>query len=41
VEIGPGKSLSGFVKKIDRKLNVYTINNVDDLNKMLGDLKDE
>jgi [acyl-carrier-protein] S-malonyltransferase len=41
IEIGPGKSLSGFVKKIDRKLNVYTINNVDDLNKMLGDLKDE
>lgn len=29
VEIGPGKTLSGFVKKIDRNLNVFNINDIE------------
>ncbi len=33
VEIGPGKTLTGFVKKINRDLNVYNINNVESLMK--------
>jgi len=29
IEIGPGKVLSGFVKKIDRTLNIYNVENVE------------
>ena len=25
IEMGPGKALSGFVKKIDRSLNIYNV----------------
>ena len=39
VEIGPGKTLSGFVKKIDRALTTYSIENVDSLNAVLAALK--
>ncbi len=39
VEIGPGKTLSGFVKKIDRSLTTYSIENVDSLNAVLTALK--
>ncbi|MBQ8318303.1 MAG: ACP S-malonyltransferase [Lachnospiraceae bacterium] len=39
VEIGPGKTLSGFVKKIDRALTAYSIENVDSLNAVLEALK--
>lgn len=28
IEIGPGKTLSGFVKKIDRGLNIYNVENL-------------
>ena len=31
-EIGPGKTLSGFMKRIDRSKKVISINTVDDLN---------
>ncbi len=31
IEIGPGKTLNGFIKKIDRKANVYNIQNIDDI----------
>ena len=34
VEIGPGKTLSGFVKKVSRDVKVYTINTVQDLEGM-------
>ncbi|MBE5932673.1 MAG: ACP S-malonyltransferase [Lachnospiraceae bacterium] len=39
IEIGPGKTLSGFVKKIDRALTTYSIENVDSLNTVLEALK--
>ncbi len=39
VEIGPGKTLSGFVKKINRTLATYSIENVDSLNAALEALK--
>ena len=35
VEIGPGKALSGFVKREFEDANVYTLNNLDSLNKFL------
>lgn len=38
IEIGPGKTLSGFVKKISRDLNVYNINNVDSLKNTLSEI---
>ena len=31
IEIGPGKVLSGLVKRIDKKINVNSINKVEDL----------
>ena len=33
-EIGPGKTLSGFIKKIDRSVKVYQIEKVSDLDKL-------
>lgn len=41
IEIGPGKSLSSFVKKTNRKVPVYNVENSAGLNKMKGLLKDE
>lgn len=34
IEIGPGKTLAGFVKKTDKDLNVINISSVDDLDKL-------
>jgi len=39
VEIGPGKVLSGFVKKIDRKLTVVNVEDIVSLNKAVELLK--
>ena len=39
VEIGPGKILGGFVKKIDRKLIVVNIEDIASLNKAIELLK--
>ncbi|MGL5649391.1 MAG: ACP S-malonyltransferase [Clostridium sp.] len=39
IEIGPGKTLSGFVKKIDRKLNVINVCNLETLNSCVELLK--
>lgn len=36
VEIGPGKTLSGFVKKIDRNLNVFNINDIESYKNTIG-----
>lgn len=37
IEIGPGKTLAGFVKKTDKELNVINIATVDDLEKLNKD----
>lgn len=37
VEIGPGKTLAGFMKRIDRAVPVITINGVADLGKLNGE----
>lgn len=37
VEIGPGKVLAGFVKKIDRNVECISISEVEDLEKLIAD----
>ncbi len=39
IEIGPGKTLSGFVRKINSDVTVYSITTVEDLNKCLKEIK--
>jgi len=39
VEIGPGKVLSGFIKKIDRKLTVVNVQDMASLDKAVASLK--
>ena len=34
IEIGPGKVLSGLVKRIDKKVKVSAINSEEDINKI-------
>ena len=34
VEIGPGKTLAGFIRKIDRNVKCINISMVDDLDKL-------
>lgn len=38
VEIGPGKTLNGFLRKINRGVKVYNINSWDDVDKVIGEL---
>ena len=40
VEIGPGKVLSGFVRKVDRKLAVFNVEDIKSLEKTVERLKD-
>lgn len=35
IEVGPGKTLSGFVKKIDRSFATYSVEDIDSLNILL------
>jgi [acyl-carrier-protein] S-malonyltransferase len=39
IEIGPGKVLSGFVRKIDRKKKVISIDRVEDLGGLMDEIK--
>ena len=32
IEIGPGKVLSGLVKRIDRNVDLIQVNNINDIN---------
>ena len=34
IEIGPGKVLSGLVKRIDRNVELFQVNNMNDLNNL-------
>ena len=39
IEVGPGKALSGFVRKIDRSLTVVNVQDIDTLNLVISKLK--
>lgn len=39
IEIGPGRALSGFVKKINNNVKILNVSSVDGLNKILEELK--
>ena len=39
LEIGPGRTLSGFVKKISRDVKVMNIEKPDDLKKVMEEIK--
>lgn len=39
IEIGPGKTLSGFVKKINKDLKVFNINNIESLKNTISEIK--
>ncbi len=41
IEIGPKKTLSGFVKKINRKLDIYNVEDTLSLNKLVNFLEEE
>ena len=38
VEIGPGRTLAGFMKKINRDVKVFNIASWDDVEKVVGEL---
>lgn len=38
IEIGPGKTLTGFLRKIDRNVNAKNVETVEDLNNLLQEL---
>ena len=41
VEIGPGKTLSGFMRKIDRSVKTLNIENMADFEKAMAELRGE
>ena len=41
VEIGPGKVLSGFVRKIDKTKKVYQVEDKESLDKLIEELQGE
>lgn len=38
IEIGPGSTLSGFVKKTNPDVKIYSTNSMDEINKIIGEL---
>lgn len=41
VEIGPGKTLTSFIRKINREVSVYSIQTVDDMEKVIQAVKEQ
>lgn len=41
VEIGPGKTLSGFVKRMSKDVQIFNINDVESLENFIGGIKNE
>lgn len=41
IEIGPGKTLSGFVKRTSKEVRIFSINDLESLEKTIGGLKNE
>ena len=41
IEVGPGKTLSGFVKKVDRKLKIYQVETMADIENLVDVLRKE
>lgn len=39
IEIGPGKTLAGFMKKIDRTVKVLNIEKLEDVDKVVEELR--
>jgi len=39
IEIGPGKVLSGMVKRTLKNINCFSINSIDDMKKTINELK--
>ena len=39
IEVGPGKTLSGLIKKIDPNVNIHNVSDVPSLEKTVGELK--
>ena len=40
VEIGPGKTLSGFMRKIDRKANMFKIGSMEEMHTVVEKIKE-
>jgi [acyl-carrier-protein] S-malonyltransferase len=40
IEVGPGKTLSGFVKKIDKSLYVYNVEDIESLENTISSIKE-
>lgn len=40
IEIGPGKALSGFIKRIDRNVKIYNVSDINGYNELLEALND-
>lgn len=41
VEIGPGKTLAGFIRKINRNVQVYNIQTIEDMHQVLKAIKEQ
>mgnify|MGYP003374962073 FL=1 len=41
IEIGPGKTLTGFMRKIDRNVRTFNVEKLEDIEKVTEALKEE